>query len=592
MNEHDGAWPTYKRLLGYAQPYRSLLLLALLGMVIEALAGAGFTALMKPIVDETFVAKNADLSWRLPLFIIGLFIARGIAGFVTDYSMARAGRSVSRDLRNLLLSKYLRLPGVRFDAEAVPSMLTRLGGDTEQVAQAAVDAMKVMVSQGLQVVAMFGLMLWTSPRVTLAILLLGPVLAWVMDKVGKRYRMINHRIQEGSAKMLQSAAQALSGQQEVKIYGAQQSELDRYAQLVQKNLQLSLKVETTRSSASVLVQLMGAVGLAVLLLVAGHEAVKGRLTAGDFVRLMVAMMAIIPALRQLTNVQSMLQRGVSSADRLFTVLDSPDEVDSGTRKLEHADGLIEFRDVTVRYAGQHEPALKDISFTARPGTVTAIVGRSGSGKTTLIKAIPRFYAPESGQILLDGHPLEEYPLADLRRQIALVSQNVMLFDGSVSANVAYGEMADAGREALDRAIRGANAAEFVDRLPEGVDTSIGENGGRLSGGQRQRLAIARAMLKDAPILILDEATAALDNESERLVQDALQQLMPDRTTLVIAHRLSTIEHADQVLVLDRGRLVEQGTHAELIARDGLYAHLHRMQFREPVDEASRGGYGG
>jgi subfamily B ATP-binding cassette protein MsbA len=581
--EHAGPWPTYKRLLGYAQPYRALLLLALLGMAIEAAAGAGFTALMKPIVDETFVARNTEMSWRLPLFIVGLFIARGAAGFITDYSMARAGRSVSRDLRNLLLGKYLRLPGARFDAETVPSMLTRLGGDTEQVAQAAVDALKVMVSQGLQVVAMFGLMLWTSPRVTLAILLLGPILAYVMDKVGRRYRRINHRIQEGSASMLQSAAQALTGHEEVKIYGAQPAELDRYGKLVQKNLQLSLKVETTRSSASVLVQLMGAIGLAVLLLVAGHEAVKGRLTAGDFVRLMVAMMAIIPALRQLTNVQSMLQRGVSSADRLFSVLDTPDEADTGKRPLQRAEGRIEFRDVTVRYPGQREPALTGVSFSARPGTVTAIVGRSGSGKTTLIKLIPRFYEPESGQVLLDGHPVEEYPLADLRRQIALVSQNVMLFDDSVAANVAYGEMADASEESLTRAIRGANAMEFVEQLPQGVATSIGENGGRLSGGQRQRLAIARAMLKDAPILVLDEATAALDNESERLVQDALQQLMPDRTTLVIAHRLSTIEHADQVLVLDHGRLVEQGTHAELIARDGLYAHLHRMQFREPVE---------
>jgi len=347
-------------------------------------------------------------------------------------------------------------------------------------------------------------------------------------------------------------------------------------------------VETTRSSASVLVQLMGAIGLAVLLLVAGHEAVKGRLTAGDFVSLMVAMMAIIPSLRQLTNVQSMLQRGVSSADRLFSVLDTPDEADIGTRKLEQAQGLIEFRDVTARYVGQIEPALDKISFTARPGTVTAIVGRSGSGKTTLVKLIPRFYPPESGQILLDGHPVEDYPLADLRRQIALVSQNVMLFDESIAANVAYGEMAGATPEALAQAIRGANAMEFVEKLPDGVDSSIGENGGRLSGGQRQRLAIARAMLKDAPILILDEATAALDNESERLVQDALQRLMPDRTTLVIAHRLSTIEHADQVLVLDRGRLVEQGTHAELIARDGLYAHLHRMQFREPAHAADTG----
>lgn len=585
MSEKVGPWPTYKRLLAYAQPYRPLLLLALLGMIVEAAAGGYFTALMKPIIDETFNVENVDLSWRLPLIIVGLFVARGLAGFVTDYCMARAGRSVSRDLRNLLLAKYLRMPGTRFDAETVPSMLTRLGGDTEQVAQAAVDAMKVMVSQGLQAAAMLAVMLYTSARVTVAILVLGPILAFVMDKVGRRYRNINHRIQEGAARMMQSAAEALTGQQEVKIYGAQKVELERYRTLTQKNLQLSLKVETTRSSASVLVQLMGAIGLAVLLLVAGHEAVKGRLTAGDFVSLMVAMMAIIPSLRQLTNVQSMLQRGVSSADRLFSVLDTPDEVDIGARKLEQTQGLIEFRDVTARYVGQIEPALDKISFTARPGTVTAIVGRSGSGKTTLVKLIPRFYPQESGQILLDGHPIEEYPLADLRRQIALVSQNVMLFDDSIAANVAYGEMASATPEALARAISGANAMEFVEKLPEGVDSSIGENGGRLSGGQRQRLAIARAMLKDAPILILDEATAALDNESERLVQDALQRLMPDRTTLVIAHRLSTIEHADQVLVLDRGRLVEQGTHAELIARDGLYAHLHRMQFREPAHAA-------
>jgi subfamily B ATP-binding cassette protein MsbA len=308
----------------------------------------------------------------------------------------------------------------------------------------------------------------------------------------------------------------------------------------------------------------------------------GRLSAGGFVALMLAMMAIIPSLKQLTNVQNMLQRGVASAERLFGVLDAPDEVDTGTLPLERAKGLIEFRNVDARYAGQAEPALEGISFDARPGTVTAIVGRSGSGKSTLVKLIPRFYDIESGQILLDGHPLDEYRLADLRRQIALVGQQVMLFDGSIADNVAYGEMAGADPASLERAVRGANAMEFVERLPEGLHSGIGTNGGRLSGGQRQRVAIARAMLKDAPILILDEATAALDTESERLVQDALEKLMPDRTTLVIAHRLSTIEHADQVLVLDHGRLVEQGTHAELLARGGLYAHLHQMQFREPA----------
>jgi subfamily B ATP-binding cassette protein MsbA len=293
------------------------------------------------------------------------------------------------------------------------------------------------------------------------------------------------------------------------------------------------------------------------------------------------MMAVIPALKQLTNVQNMLQRGLASSDRLFHILDAADEPDQGRMPLQRARGLVEFRDVVARYPGQAQAALDHVSFVARPGTVTAIVGRSGGGKSTLVKLLPRFYEPESGEILLDGHRLRDYPLADLRRQIALVGQQVVLFDGSVAANVAYGELEGADAEALRRAISAANATEFVERMPEGADSTVGNRGGRLSGGQRQRIAIARAILKDAPVLVLDEATAALDNESERLVQDALDRLMPDRTTLVIAHRLSTIEHADQVLVLDEGRLVEQGTHAELMAKGGLYAHLHRVQFREP-----------
>ncbi|HEX2596140.1 MAG TPA: lipid A export permease/ATP-binding protein MsbA, partial [Luteimonas sp.] len=462
-------------------------------------------------------------------------------------------------------------------------MLVRLGSDSDQVAQAAVDAMKVMVQQSLQVIVMLGVMLWASWRVTLAMLLLGPVLAWMMDQVGRRYRRLGHRIQESGAQLLQHADQTLSGHQEVKVYGAQDVEQARYRALADHNLKLALKVESTRSVSSAVVQLMGAIGLALLLFFAGHEAMAGRLTAGGFVKIMLSMLAIIPSLKQLTNVQGMLQRGVASSERLFTVMDAADEVDSGTRPLQRAQGLIEFRDVGARYEGQAQPALEHISFSARPGSVTAIVGRSGSGKSTLVKLIPRFYEPASGQILLDGHPLREYRLADLRRQVALVGQQVMLLDSSIAANVAYGELEGASDEQLHRAVSGANAMEFVERLPDGLDASIGSRGGRLSGGQRQRLAIARAMLKDAPILILDEATAALDTESERLVQDALARLMPDRTTLVIAHRLSTIEHADQVLVLDQGRLVEQGTHAELIARGGLYAHLHRMQFREPVD---------
>ena len=581
MSQTTPAWPTYRRLLGFATKYRGLLAIAALGMLLEAAAGGAFTWLMQPIIDQTFVVGESGAQWWMPAAIVGLFVLRGIAGYLADYYMARSGRGVARDLRVQVLGKYLRLPGLRFDAEPVPSMLVRLGSDSDQVSQAAIDAAKVMIQQSLQIIASLVVMLLASWQVTLTILVIAPPLAWIMDKVARRYRRVSHRIQESSAVLMQAADQALSGHQEVKVYGAQEVEHARYAAIADNHMRLNLKVESTRAISSAMVQLVGSIGLALLLVVAGWQASQGRLTVGGFFSLMMAMMAILPSLKQLTNVQNMLQRGVASAERLFNVIDSPDERDAGTRPLDRARGDLEFRGVSARYPGQDRAALSDVSFVARPGTVTAIVGRSGSGKSTLIKLIPRFYEAEAGQILLDGQPIDDYRLADLRRQIALVGQQVMLFDGSVEANVAYGEMERASREELEQAVRGANAMEFVEHLPEGVETSIGTKGGRLSGGQRQRIAIARAMLKDAPILILDEATAALDTESERLVQDALERLMPDRTTLVIAHRLSTIEHADQVLVLDQGRIVEQGTHAELLARDGLYAHLHRMQFREP-----------
>jgi subfamily B ATP-binding cassette protein MsbA len=581
MSIESSAWQTYKRLLGFAKPYRPLLMMAGLGMLIEAGAGSAFLILMSPITNS--LVNPQDINPWMPLAVIGLFLLRGVAGYLTDVGMGKAARSIARDFRVRVLGKYMRLPGQRFDSEPVPSMLVRLGSDSDQVAQAAIDAMKVVLQQSLQALGALGVMLWYSWQVTLAIFVLAPPLAWVMNKVAKRYRRISHRIQESGADLLQAADQALSANQEVKVYGAQAAELERYTGLANTNLRLAMKVESTRSISSGMVQLIGAVGLAALLLIAGHEAAAGRLSVGNFVGLLMAMLTIIPALKQLTNVQNMTQRGIASAQRLFTVLDAEDEADVGSMPLQRATGLLEFRNVTARYAGQAKPALEDISFIARPGTVTAIVGRSGSGKSTLIKLIPRFYEIESGQILLDGYPLQHYRLADLRRQIALVGQQVTLFNGTVAQNVAYGELQERSAEQLQRAIEGANASEFVEQMPHGVDEHVGAKGGRLSGGQRQRLAIARAMLKDAPILILDEATAALDNESERLVQDALQKLMPDRTTLVIAHRLSTIEDADQVLVMDQGRIVERGTHQELLAVGGLYEHLYRMQFRERQD---------
>ena len=572
-------WRTYRRLLSYALPYRWLLLAAGGGMLVEAGAAAAFTSLMKPMVDQTFVAHNPAVRWTLPLAIVGLFVLRGLATWITDVGMARAGRSVVRDLRTIVLSKYLRLPNARFDREPVAALVSRLNYDTEQVTQATSEAIKVVVTDTMTIVALLAVMLYQSVLVTMAMLVVAPLIAGISGYVGARYRRINRGIQTGVASMAQAAEEVLSAQQEVKIYGAQAFESARYRGLAERNLRLNLKVEATRASASSIVQMLAAVALAVILVVAGREASLGRMSAGSFVALMMAMMALIPSLKRITNIQSAVQRGIAAAERLFAVIDEPDEPDAGTLPLARARGDLVFEDVSMRYDGQSTPALDRVSFRASPGTVTAIVGRSGSGKSTLIRLLPRFYEPTGGRLLLDGRPLAEYRLADLRRQIALVGQQVMLFDDSVAANIAYGQ-ADADPGALARVADAANASEFIARLPQGLDTPIGENGTLLSGGQRQRVAIARAMLKDAPILVLDEATAALDNESERLVQDALNHLIPDRTTLVIAHRLSTIEHADQVLVLDHGRLVEQGTHAELLARDGLYAHLHRMQFRE------------
>ncbi len=571
-------WPIYRRLLGYTVRYKLFLGAAVAGMVVEAVAGYGFVRLMEPLVNRGFVKPEPYMATFLPLAIIGLFLMRSVATFASDYGMARTGRSVVRDLREQILAKYLRLPSSHFDAEATPMMVSRLNFDTEQVAQASSDALKTIVADSLTIVAMIILMLQMSVKVTLALLVIAPLIGVIVSYVGKRYRRISGGIQDGMGRMAHSAEQSLSAQQEVKVHGAQALETSRYAKLANRILGLNMKVETTRALASGTVQFLAAFALAAIVWVATREALAARLDAGQFVTLMSAMMAIIPALRRVTSIQTQISRGVAAAERLFGVLDAPEEQDNGRIALVRARGELVFDHVDLTYPGRDRAVLRDISFTARPGTVTAIVGRSGSGKTSLVRLVPRFYQPTAGVVTLDGVPLDDYRLTDLRRQIALVGQKVMLFDDSIGINIAYGAEADPDK--LRAAAEAANAWEFIERLPQQLDTPIGENGALLSGGQRQRLAIARAILRDAPVLILDEATAALDNESERLVQNALQKLMPDRTTLVIAHRLSTIEHADQVLVLDHGKLVEQGTHAELLARGGLYSHLHGMQFRE------------
>ena len=561
-SKHAPVWPIYKRLLGYTRAYWVFMVAAVIAMVVEALAGYHFTKLMEPLVNRGFVNPEPRMAVILPLTILGLFLMRSLATWVSDYTLAKTGRSVVRDLREQVLQKYLHLPSSHFDNEATPVMVSRLNFDTEQVTQASADALKTVVADTLTIIAMLVVMLQMSVKVTLAMLLVVPLIGGIVSYVGKRYRRISRGIQDGMGTMAQTAEQSLAAQQEVKVHGTQAHEIARYSRLANRMLALNMKVEVTRAAASSVVQFLAALALAVIVWVSTREALAGKLNAGQFMGLMTSMMAIIPSLRRLTSVQTSISRGVAAAERLFGIIDMPVERDEGTHVVQRVRGELSFEHVMLRYREDSGIALDDISFVARPGTVTAIVGRSGSGKTSLIRLVPRFYEPNGGVIRLDGVPLDDYPLADLRRQVAIVGQKVMLFDDTIAANIAYGM--DATDEQIRAAAEAANAWEFIARMPQQLQTPVGENGALLSGGQRQRLAIARAILRDAPILILDEATAALDNESERLVQDALQRLMPERTTLVIAHRLSTIEHADQVLVMDHGRIVERGTHHELL----------------------------
>jgi subfamily B ATP-binding cassette protein MsbA len=497
--------------------------------------------------------------------------------------MARIARGVVHSLRAEVFDKYLRLPTAFFTREPASHQISRMTYTVEQVASASTDALKIAVLDGLMIVGQLWVMLVNSARLTLALFVLAPLVAAVVYGVGRRYRRISQRIQNSISSITGIVDEVVSGQREVKVYGGQEYERNRFGDANTSIRRLNLKVASTNALATALVQLVAACALALVIFLATRPGTLREMSPGTFMSLITAMLVMLPSLKRLTTVQSNLQRGVVAARDLFEVIDSHEERDLGRQHLGRSHGDVEFHDVVFHYPGTAEPALRAIDLRCRPGTVTALVGRSGSGKSSLAALIPRFYDPQSGEVRLDGRSVADYTLSSLRDQIALVGQQVVLFDDTIARNIAYGALTAASEEQIVAAAEAAHAMEFIRQLPLGLHSRIGEGGALLSGGQRQRIAIARAILKNAPILILDEATSALDTESERLVQDALRRLMRERTVIVIAHRLSTIEHADQIAVLSEGRIVEVGTHDELIGRNSRYAALHRLQFREAGD---------
>ncbi|MBS0439232.1 MAG: lipid A export permease/ATP-binding protein MsbA [Proteobacteria bacterium] len=574
-------WSTWRRLLGYSSRYWPIAILAAIGMIFDAACGSAFTLIIKPMLDDLFVHKDKATIFWMPIFIIGLFLVRGMATYTAGYNMAKIARGVIQTLREEVFRKYLTLPAAFFQRESSSVQISRMTFTVEQVANASTDGLKILVMDGLMIVGQVSVMLYHSARLTVALFVLAPPVALIVWYVGKRYRRISHRIQDSVGSITGMVDEVVNGQREVRIYGGREYEQGRFARVNESIRRLNLKIASTNSMANAVVQFVAAFALALVIFLATRPgAILREMSPGTFMSLITAMLVMLPSLKRLTTVQSNMQRGVVAAQDIFAVLDTDEEHDAGKLRVERARGEIVLDGVSFAYPGANESALRGIELHCPAGSVTALVGRSGSGKSTLASLIPRFHDPEAGQILLDGKPLADYALDNLRAQIAWVGQQVVIFDDTVARNIAYGALGGASREAIVEAARAANALEFIDALPNGLDSRVGEGGALLSGGQRQRIAIARAILKDAPILILDEATSALDSESESLIQDALKRLLRQRTVIVIAHRLSTIEHADRIAVLDAGRIVETGTHAELLARGGQYALLHRMQFRD------------
>ncbi len=570
----------YGRLWRYVTPHKLIGMIAVIGMTATALIEGSLVLLLEPLLDEAMVARNLEKVKWLPLAFVAIFILRGVSGFATEASLGWIGRSVISSLRRDVFRKFLTLPTRFFDKQTTGPLLSRMTYNVEMVAESVTSVVTIAIRDVLTVFAAIGVMLYQSPRLTIFVAILFPFVALIVRILGMTFRRYSNRIQDSVGEVTQVTEEIVRGNQVVKAFRGYEYERDRLDEVDERNRRQNLKLIRVRSMGVAVTQVIFGIGVAAVIYAAGQESIEGDLTPGQFISFFSAMMLMLQPVRRITNVNATLQRGVAGASSLFEVMDEDDEIDQGTFESDRVNGEVEFRNVSFSYGDEDRPVLQDVSVRVEAGTTLAVVGHSGSGKSTLASLLPRFYDIDKGEILIDGTSVSDYTLASLRDNISFVTQDVVLFNDTIRNNLAYGQLKEKSEDEFLAAAEAAHVADFVNDLPAGFDTMVGDRGVLLSGGQRQRIAVGRALLKNAPVLILDEATSSLDSHSERRIQEALNELMKDRTTLVIAHRLSTVERADKIIVLDGGRIVESGTHADLLAANGHYSALYRMQFSD------------
>lgn len=570
----------FKQLWPYIADYKLSLVVAIIALVINAASDTLMLSMLKPLLDEgfTFDAVESDFLKWMPVYLVLLMLLRGISGFVSTYGLSYVSGNVVMIMRRRMFNHFMKMPVSFFDKESSGALLSRITYDSEQVANATSGALVSLVREGASIIGLMVLMFYNSWQLSVILLLIAPIVALVIRIVSKRFRQISAHMQDAMGSVTSSAEQMLKGHKVVLSFGGQELEKARFEVVSNWMRQQTMKLVSAQAIANPVIQQIASLALVAVLILASSDSIRDDLTAGSFAVVFGAMFGLMRPLKALTNVTSQFQRGMAACNSLFELMEMETEKDFGTHQVDRVQGNITLSNVTFSYPSKETPALNNVSFELPAGQTFALVGRSGSGKSTIANLLTRFYDIDSGNITLDGVQIQDYALKNLRDQVAIVSQNVHLFNDTVANNIAYAASDKFTQEQIERAAELAYAAEFIRKMPQGFDTIIGENGVSLSGGQRQRIAIARALLRDAPVLILDEATSALDTESERAIQAALDELQKDRTVLVIAHRLSTIEKADQILVVDEGTIVERGSHQSLMEKEGAYAQLYRIQF--------------